>query len=391
MRCTVFLSSIALLISIPDLVLGQVLLPANSSALLFSGRSVVGQGGGRRFDWAGSTLVACVTGASASVVLEETGTNRYGVSLDGGATLNHTFTAARGRQMYPIFQGLEAEVAHEIALIKLTEACGEEFGCSWANFGTTTLRGLLLADGAVAARPHVPWVAGRRLQLIGDSITAGWGLRGTAGDDDSACSDAEDQWLAWGSVLGRSLRSETHVLAWSGIGLVVGDRADPVPADASMPMLWQRALANDPASRWDHGAWAPQAVVIHLGTNDFCCNHTLGEQAFVSNYSRFIQQVAAASRGGSGGGGVEPTFFLGCGPMGGGPSGYFPCSAVERVAASGELAALAVSVLDFSGALDDPSNVGGCGHPSAAGSAAMAERALPQIRQAMGWSDLELA
>ena len=54
-------------------------------------------------------------------------------------------------------------------------------------------------------------------------------------------------------------------------------------------------------------------VVIHLGTNDLCCDSPVPHATFERAYVDFVRQVVTARRKS---GTAPAAIFLGCGPMG---------------------------------------------------------------------------
>ena len=384
------------------------------SKLHCSGRSVVKSDGVRIFDFPGTSVTASIHGASAvTAVLNESGTNRYAVSMDGGATwLDGTINTTAGQHDYVLCEGLAKEKQYELVLLKLTEACSAVYGCSWSDFGICSLIGLKLeGEGATVQPPRAfPWlvdeasVASRRLEFIGDSITAAWGARADASTrDDDPCNDAEDARSSWAHQVARRLCAEAHVIAWGGVGLALNDDAGTRPNGAAAPALWRRAIANDPESAWDVGSWLPHAVLIHLGTNDLCCGNEaiLSHAEFEQAYIDFIRQIVAARCGAT----QAPVqhFFLACGPMGNskgnrdhtGREFYFPCSVIERIAATiNQLPSprslppeveVRAHVLDFAGLMDEQACVGGCSHPSERCHTLMAEKAAERVGAVLGW------
>ena len=162
----------------------------------------------------------------------------------------------------------------------------------------------------------------------------------------------------------------------------------------------------------------PTCHQVHLGTNDFCCEHDLDPEAFVTSYIEMLVNLTAiadgtvtrtatsetrkdatsdnsvrstklgASKVAATGdvSAARPPIFAGCGPMG--SPGYLPCATLlPRLIAAGAARGLEVHALDFSGLYEqDQRNVGGCNHPSAEGQRAMASIALPVVEEVLGWN-----
>lgn len=366
------LPMMTLLLLLPSIVAAFREMGMHDDALIVSGRTEW-RDDGLRFDLPGTLMAARPVSAAASVILNDTGRNRYAVSMNGSWL--STFASRPGKFRYVLYEGVAVNQPVDLIVMKLTEACGAAWACAWADWGVATLYGLELDDGAYLLPPRAPWMSGRRLEFVGDSITASWGaLTASSAVGDAACDAGEDIRASWADVLASSLNAERHLVAWSGIGLVANDRADTRPTGATAPDIWDRAVANDPASQWNASVWVPDATVVHLGTNDFCCNHSVTAETFERRYVDFLNKVTALR---------SPYVFLGCGPMG---PDYFPCDVVEQVARAANATGLVAHVLNFTGLLDDPGNRGGCGHPSVDGHAAMAAAAERILRLTLGWS-----
>jgi len=388
--------------------------PGDSPLLVYSGRTLSDPAARTtRFDWPAVSIAVAIQvqddGGSISATIAETGTNRYALSADGGATwLAETLNTTLGTHTYGLWGPLAAGT-YNLQLLKLTEACTKVNGCPWGDFGVATVVGLWLEPGMKALPPAAEgrWFGGgrvlgaaadedgcadgRRLEFVGDSITSGWGARASAeAADDAACNAGEDARASWAHATARQLRAESHVIAWGGVGLVQNDDAGTAPDGSPAPALWQRTIANEPESAWDTSQWLPHAILIHLGTNDLCCDQPVANATFEEAYVAFATELGR-SKGGSV---AAPAFLLACGPMGNsegnkdhtGREGYFPCSLVERVAAAVNASGWAAHVLDFSGLMDETENVGGCRHPSERAHAMMAEKAAQTIRDVLGWS-----
>ncbi|KAM5350087.1 hypothetical protein ACJ41O_006592 [Fusarium nematophilum] len=108
----------------------------------------------------------------------------------------------------------------------------------------------------------------RKIEIIGDSISVGYGLDGVLPCTDSAI--LQNNGKTYGAVAARALDADYSVVAWSGKGLIrnyAWTSPDPLPP---MPVLYTRYGANDDDSSFPFPkSWVPDAVVINLGTNDF--------------------------------------------------------------------------------------------------------------------------
>jgi lysophospholipase L1-like esterase len=314
------------------------------------GRADWSDSAGPRFCWSGTTIAARFTGASVGVRLRDGG-NHFHVTLDGEVL--PVLAAVPAQEHYPLASNLSAG-PHELVLHRRTEAF----------VGETQLLGLALEPGGTLLPPPPP--AARRLELVGDSITCGYGIEG-ADQYEPFSPTTENHYLAFGAVTARALGAEAVSIAWSGKGLVRDWRGD---TRLAIPELHERVLA-DRATPWDFGRWIPDAVIINLGTNDFGPGDP--GPVFGEAYRAFVARVRAR----------YPRAHILCtlGPL---------MSEPQVARARAYLAPLLdaghprVSHLEFP--RQDGSLGYGCDyHPSRATHRAMADRLVPELRRLLGW------
>jgi lysophospholipase L1-like esterase len=186
----------------------------------------------------------------------------------------------RARERYVVAHDLDAG-EHELMVHKRTEAL----------VGEVQLLGVELDDDGRLLPP--PPARGRRIELIGDSITAGYGV--LASDPSTPFSPAtEDFALSYGGLMAGLLDADVVAVAWSGRGVCRNYDDEP---GATLPALYERTLPARPASRWDFARWIPDAVVINLGTNDFSCGRGPAPRAFGDAYQALVARVRAAYAG----------------------------------------------------------------------------------------------
>jgi lysophospholipase L1-like esterase len=224
-----------------------------------------------RFGWSGSTVLARFTGSSIGVRLGGS-PNYFDVRLDG--MLRPTLVTTSNQVSYPIASNL-ASGAHEISIYRRTEA----------RQGDTSFLGFDFGLGGALLPPPPP--SDRRLEIVGDSTTCGYGDEGK--DANCPFTPATENYdLAYGAVAARAVGAELITIAWSAKGMYrnyAGDRTE------TMPVLYERTLGDQPSSTWDFTSWIPNAVVINLGSNDF----QQGDpgQPFVTTYTEFVRKVRA--------------------------------------------------------------------------------------------------
>lgn len=230
------------------------------------GRSIEPNPGEAKFAWSGSGILFRFQGTSASVSLDDKA-QFFTVLVDG--VEQPRLATSGGPQSYGIVSGLP-EGEHQVELYRRTEA----------SFGATSFLGVELNGGTLLPPPPA---AARRLEVIGDSITAGYGNEGTSATCNFS-ADTENHYITYEAIAARNLGAELVTVAWSGKGVIYNygdDKTDPLPT------VYDRVFAYDAATKWDF-SWQPHAVVIHLGTNDFSTSGDPSETEFVGAYVDFL-------------------------------------------------------------------------------------------------------
>jgi len=241
-----------------------------------------------KFGWVGTAMVARFNGTGATIVLDGSD-DRYQVIVDGTVSSSVLKVTSSGK--YQVAKGLAAGV-HDLVVWRRSES-------NWSN---GSYLGLEVTDGQLVAPPDRP---SRRIEILGDSITAGYGLDGT-GPSCSMTQDNSNHYLTYGAVAARALSAELHAIAWSGIGMYrnYGESA-PKSDSLTMPKVYARTMpAVD--SAWDFATWQPHVVVINLGTNDFSTSGDPGA-SYETAYLDFVRSLRKKY--------ADTFFILSIGPM----------------------------------------------------------------------------
>ena len=228
---------------------------------------------GARFSWSGVSIQARFQGTQATVdLIDGNNQNEFAVVVDG--QVQDDLVTSAGTTSYPVVTGL-ADGVHELVLWRRTEA----------YYNPTEFLGLrdFGPGGALVAPPPPP---SRRLEIVGDSITAGYGNEGSPG-----CSGTkpENNYLAYGSVAARLLGADLHTIAWSGIG-AYRNYNEVGPSDDAMGSKYDLAEPIQSSSTWDFSRYVPQAVIINLGTNDYSTHGDPGAP-FVDAYLDLVRLI----------------------------------------------------------------------------------------------------
>jgi lysophospholipase L1-like esterase len=328
--------------------------PGGEPAVRFVGRTDRREAGVVRFAWSGSGILFRFSGTSAAVRMDDPA-GFYTRVVDG--VEQPELQTTPGERSYAIAGGL-SDGEHQVELYRRTEAF----------FGVTRFYDVDLAGGELLAPPPAK---SRQLEVIGDSITAGYGNEGTV----ATCpfeAATENHWLTYAALSARELDADLVTIAWSGKGVIYNygdDRNEPLPA------LYSRALPEDAQSHWDFARWQPDVVAINLGTNDFSTDGDPTQQEFVAAYRALLETLRAK----------YPNAWIMClvpTLLGGddltAAEAYITEAADARTAAGDDR--VVVRALEF--ATDGT----GCDyHPSLATHANMAAALTSELRDLVGW------
>jgi lysophospholipase L1-like esterase len=332
--------------------------------------------------WGAVYLKARFEGTSVAIRLEDADAfapgNDYEYSVDGAPV---TVLSPSGSAVYPLAGGLPDGV-HTLELYRRTEG----------SYGKTVVGGLVLdpGKGVLAPPPRPP----HRIEIVGDSISAGFGDEGHGGSDRHTQNGA----MAFGPQLARLLQAEWSVIAHSGRGLYRNLGEQPPLAQPHMPdefrlkhFLTSNELPGPSMTDalWNFDSWQPDAVVVALGTNDFAQPGPVpADSDFRAAYGRFLELLRS----------VYPSAVLFCMGTLIREDGYFGdqwavcnrdvCDAAAAENAKGDDRVRCVDPCAQSpqGWLPDANDyIGDWTHPTAAGHTIIAQRLRDAIAPVMGW------
>jgi lysophospholipase L1-like esterase len=305
-------------------------------------------------EWSGSDVLTHFTGTGIAVALHGSA-NQFAVSIDRATPTVFKFDGTT--TMSTLASGL-APGAHDLELSRRTEA----------SFYPVEFGGFTVTGGAIVPTPF-PYT--RRIEMVGDSITCGYGDEGV-GPSCPFSADTEDEYLAYGALTARALDAAHVSISWSGKGMY---RNYDGSTTATMPLLYDLTQPTDTTARWDSTKYVPDVVVINLGTNDFATGDP--GQAYVAAYTAFVTKLR----------GYYPKAFIVCalGPMLADPNlatarGYIQ-SVVATRTTSGDSR---ISFVEFTP--QDGSLGYGCDyHPTLATHQQMATKLVAAIKTLTGW------
>lgn len=235
--------------------------PSGPPAIRFVGRFDTRSADGPTCTWPGCRIIARFEGTAISAKLEEMveswmdgAPSEWDVVVDGAVTKKLVMTV--GTNDYDLASGL-AQGRHVVELYKRSET----------QNGKTRFRGYDYKGGTLLAPPPP---AARRIEIVGDSQPAAFGIEGVGQGPDCPGNDWAAQWQnfhrSFGARLGEKFTADVHGTVYSGKGMVKNIwRPDTDP----MPAIFGLADPLDPSSAWDFAKFAPDVVIVMLGGNDF--------------------------------------------------------------------------------------------------------------------------
>lgn len=324
--------------------------PVEPPAIHYVGRHDASDPAAIRMGWSGAGAVVRFEGTDLHVNLDDNG-RWFTVVVDG--EVQPPLATQPGANTYPLVTGLTPG-EHTVELYRRTEG----------SFGVTKLLGFDIT-GELLAPPPVT----RRIQVIGDSISCGYGNEGVSPCNFSA--ETENHYLTYGAIAARAVGAELHTIAWSGKGMV-NNYGDDV--FEPMPQIYDRTVAGDKDTLWDHAQWQPDVVVINLGTNDFSTDKDPAENVFVPAYVAFLTHLREV---------YPDAFILPVAPLLWGNeatmvAGYLQ-SVVDQRHQAGDLDVTFVDINAMA------IGIGCDGHPSVATHEAMGQKLADALGEQLGW------
>ena len=230
----------------------QTPLPLN-----IGGRVAPAPGGAYDFGWPGVYFEGRFAGPAVEVAVDP-GADHLAVSIDGVRKAELANPGETRLRLGDLGPGV-----HVVRLDKLTES----------QVGSARFEGFFVGpEGRALPAPSRP----RRIEFVGDSHTAGYGVRSTSRDcTEQEVHDLTDTSLAFGPILAARLDAEYRIEAFSGRG-VVRNYGGAAPGEP-LPVLFPRLIPGQAEPRVADDAWKPDLVVVGLGTNDFSTPLHAGE------------------------------------------------------------------------------------------------------------------
>lgn len=226
--------------------------------------------GRARFTWPGSAMEFRFEGASAGIGIAAGERVRFLLTVDGR---EKELWVTQGEHVYQLASDLKAG-GHLIRITRLSES----FSGVTAFTSDPIVQGKLLTP---------PGPSERRLLVLGDSITAGYGVEG----ESEACGysiETSNPLKAYASLAAEALNADLHIIAWSGIGAwrTYGEKA---PENPTITDRYPLVLADNFDSRWNPAEFPPDAILVTIGTNDYWDGEAPGYRNAMDDLLRILR------------------------------------------------------------------------------------------------------
>ncbi|HEY1536911.1 MAG TPA: hypothetical protein VGF76_22975, partial [Polyangiaceae bacterium] len=178
---------------------------------------------GARFSWPGTGFTARFNGTSAKVSMKTDNADYFQLVVDGTVSLLSTQS---GQHDYELAQNLAAG-EHTVTLWRRTEA----------NYGSVEVTKVDFVGELLSPPPP----SNKRLEVVGDSITVGFGIECKTQNEQFSYA-TENNYQTYEAIAARALGAVVQTMAWSGIGVwrdVGGGMT------TQMPQRYLRTLGNE--------------------------------------------------------------------------------------------------------------------------------------------------
>lgn len=259
-------------------------IPANNSKIQYTGRIDFSNPLLPEFSYPGTSIKAKFSGTSIKLVVKDLtpgaldSAHYYAILIDGNMV--KTIKVINGDSVFTVATGLP-NTNHTIEIFKRTESLD-------AN---NAFRGFYIEGNDLIVLPPK---YNRKIEFIGDSWTAGYGNELSNDPPVSGFrAKNEDNYMAWGAIVARTLKAQYVAVAISGRGLY---RNNFGTTNNTLPQEYAKISPFSNSRTWNTANYVPDVVVIKLGTNDFFpetwANASMLDSAsFSGAYVNFVKQL----------------------------------------------------------------------------------------------------
>jgi lysophospholipase L1-like esterase len=328
-----------------------VQVPATDPGVRFVGRWDMTLPAAPRASWTYSLVTARFKGTAISARMK--GGGFATVAIDGQPVKVIAFKD--GQDIYELAAGL-ADKEHVVEVSRRDEG-------PWVE--PITFQAFLLEAGGKLL--PLPPRSDRRLLIIGDSISCGYG-NDSPNRNEHYLREKQDGYMTYGAIAARTLGAEVQIVAWSGRKLW---------PDNTMVEVWDRIFPDKAAPKADLKGWVPDVVLVNLGTNDFGSmkNTPENEKGWTDAYKTFIKTIRGPF--------PKCTIVVAAGSMGIKPEwDKWARQVVADQKAAGDSRIVYLPFEDQK----EADGIGGDWHPSVKTHVKMADRLVKELKTTVGWT-----
>ncbi len=246
---------------------------AVSPLVVIEGRYVANEDGSASMGYPGVTLHVKFRGEALKMNLEVFDEEQdlfLDIRVDGG---KYEWVALEpGQQCIPLLEVESGE--HVVEIIRRNE--------TWQ--GLIRVESLEAPEGEFLEPPTLPE---KKLMFIGDSITCG-DAADIRKEGPTSEGFTHNGRVSYGYQISRMLGTQCHLISYGGRGVIRDWQGNRATNNA--PQFYERTLADDEKTVWNHRDYVPDAIGICLGTNDFS-RGIPDQNEFVNAYVELVQKL----------------------------------------------------------------------------------------------------
>lgn len=243
-------------------------------------------GSGVEFEYTGKQLDITIVG-DGTVSGDQGHQARVGIYVDGERVVDDQIDAKE--ETYHVVNSKQEKTV-VVTIVKLSEAANSLFG----------IRPIEIGEG----ESIVPTPAkAHRIEFIGDSITCGYGVDDEVKENHFSTA-TEDVTKAYAYKTAQLLDADYSIVSYSGYGVISGYTNDPSKKAGSqtLPQYYDKvgfsyqvmgSKVKPQSVYWDFAQFAPEAIVVNLGTNDDSyVKSDVGKRLeYTEGYQEFLKKI----------------------------------------------------------------------------------------------------
>lgn len=259
--------------------LNTLTIPASTPEIRYVGRTLTSGDGSVSFNWSGVYLDMRFRGSLCRMRGGDRGVSHFNLFIDG--KFDRIVSLTTQDTVVTLFEGLPDE--HTLRLQKRSEG----------NFSKCTIKNFEMAAGTLLL--PVQNIPTRRIEVIGDSYTCGYGTESFSKTDpwDPYTEDCND---AYGCIIARYFGADYHLISHSGYGIVRNYNDRKTSSVLTMRQEYMNTFDDDYDIPWDFSAstFHPDVVIINLGTNDWSTEPHPSLNTVKEGFRDLIARIRAA-------------------------------------------------------------------------------------------------